>query len=78
MGRIAFAALAVFCAIWLLGFALPGFGPRPPRPLRRQDERRAGGVVHLCWACASPERQKAHRRCLPGLLAEGLKPPSDV
>ena len=25
MGRIAFAALAIFCAIWLLGFAFPGF-----------------------------------------------------
>lgn len=25
MGRVAFAALAIFCAIWLLGFAFPGF-----------------------------------------------------
>lgn len=24
MARIAFAALAIFCAIWLLGFAFPG------------------------------------------------------
>ena len=28
MGRIAFAALAIFCATWLLGFAFPGFAHR--------------------------------------------------
>lgn len=25
MARIAFAALAIYCVIWLLGFAFPGF-----------------------------------------------------
>ena len=25
MGRIAFAALAIYCVIWLIGFAFPGF-----------------------------------------------------